>query len=284
MMYKLKGEREDRERERGREGDMATMSARAMSKAIVGLFATVPSPCLLSSSSSASPSLSFPRQRSSFRLHGLFAPTFPTLCTSSSLSSAPPSADAASPSASSHPSQSDDAAAAGLEVDSLDIRVGKVVKAWKHPEADSLYVEEVDIGESTGPRTICSGLVNYLSLEELQDRAVVVLANLKARNMRGVKSNGMLLATSDASHSNVELLIPPEGSVLGERVWFGNEADRLRQNSPALPNQVQKKKIWETVQPELKVNDEGFATFQEKYMRTSGGVVTSKSLRCGNIS
>ncbi|KAJ7540233.1 hypothetical protein O6H91_10G006300 [Diphasiastrum complanatum] len=168
MMYKLKGEREDRERERGREGDMATMSARAMSKAIVGLFATVPSPCLLSSSSSASPSLSFPRQRSSFRLHGLFAPTFPTLCTSSSLSSAPPSADAASPSASSHPSQSDDAAAAGLEVDSLDIRVGKVVKAWKHPEADSLYVEEVDIGESTGPRTICSGLVNYLSLEELQ--------------------------------------------------------------------------------------------------------------------
>ncbi|KAF0890567.1 hypothetical protein E2562_003778 [Oryza meyeriana var. granulata] len=49
----------------------------------------------------------------------------------------------------------------------LDIRVGRVVKAWRHPEADTLYVEEVDVGEEQ-PRTICSGLVNYLPLEQLQ--------------------------------------------------------------------------------------------------------------------
>lgn len=49
----------------------------------------------------------------------------------------------------------------------LDIRVGKVVKAWRHPEADSLFVEEVDLGEPE-PRTICSGLVNYVPLEILQ--------------------------------------------------------------------------------------------------------------------
>lgn len=53
--------------------------------------------------------------------------------------------------------------AAGL----LDIRVGRIVKAWKHDEADSLYVEEVDIGEPE-PRIICSGLVNYIPLEHLQ--------------------------------------------------------------------------------------------------------------------
>ncbi|GAU28551.1 hypothetical protein TSUD_268900 [Trifolium subterraneum] len=53
--------------------------------------------------------------------------------------------------------------AAGL----LDIRVGQIVKAWKHDEAESLYVEEVDIGESE-PRIICSGLVNYIPLENLQ--------------------------------------------------------------------------------------------------------------------
>ena len=49
----------------------------------------------------------------------------------------------------------------------LDIRVGQILKAWKHEEADSLYVEEVDIGEPE-PRIICSGLVNYIPLENLQ--------------------------------------------------------------------------------------------------------------------
>lgn len=49
----------------------------------------------------------------------------------------------------------------------LDIRVGRILKAWRHDEADSLYVEEVDVGESE-PRTICSGLVKYVPLHLLQ--------------------------------------------------------------------------------------------------------------------
>jgi len=61
---------------------------------------------------------------------------------------------------------------------------------------------------------------------------------LKPRNMRGIKSNGMLMAASDASHENVELLTPPEGSVPGERVWFGLEEEKDRQSDPASPNQV----------------------------------------------
>ncbi|XP_020692244.1 aminoacyl tRNA synthase complex-interacting multifunctional protein 1-like [Dendrobium catenatum] len=51
--------------------------------------------------------------------------------------------------------------------DVLDIRVGRIIRAWRHPEADSLYVEEVDVGEAE-PRTICSGLVNYVPLDHLQ--------------------------------------------------------------------------------------------------------------------
>lgn len=54
------------------------------------------------------------------------------------------------------------------DLDLLDLRVGKVLRAWKHPEADSLYVEEVDVGEAEGPRTICSGLVKYVSQEALE--------------------------------------------------------------------------------------------------------------------
>ncbi|KDP29526.1 hypothetical protein JCGZ_19239 [Jatropha curcas] len=165
----------------------------------------------------------------------------------------------------------------------LDLRVGRIIKAWRHEEADSLYVEEVDVGEAE-PRIICSGLVKYIALDGLQDRNVVVLANLKPRNMRGVKSSGMLMAASDSSHENVELLEPPEGSIPGERIWFGSEDDKENQPDPATPNQIQKKKIWESVQPHLKTDDSCVAMLGEHLMRTSAGVVGCKTLKNANIS
>lgn len=77
----------------------------------------------------------------------------------------------------------------------------------------------------------------------MQGRTVVVFANLKPRNMRGVKSNGMLLCASDAPHEKVELLSPPEGATPGERIWFGSEDDQANQTAAGTPNQV---KLWET--------------------------------------
>lgn len=165
----------------------------------------------------------------------------------------------------------------------LDIRVGRIIKAWRHEEADSLYVEEVDVGEPE-PRIICSGLVKYMPLDLLQDAKVVVLANLKPRNMRGVKSCGMLMAASDASHETVELLMPPDGTIPGERIWFGTEDDKDSQPEPATPNQVQKKKIWESVQPHLKTDASCTAMLGEYLMQTSAGVVVCKSLKNANIS
>ena len=88
----------------------------------------------------------------------------------------------------------------------VDFRVGKIVSVEEHPDADSLYVEKIDVGEDE-PRTIVSGLVKYVKKEDLQDRMVVIIANLKARNMRGIKSHGMLLCTSNPDHSEVP--IPP---------------------------------------------------------------------------
>ena len=49
-------------------------------------------------------------------------------------------------------------------VELVDVRVGKVLKAYKHPEADNLYIEEIDVGEEE-PRQICSGLVPFMSAE-----------------------------------------------------------------------------------------------------------------------
>ncbi|XP_054793477.1 uncharacterized protein LOC129299062 [Prosopis cineraria] len=169
--------------------------------------------------------------------------------------------------------------AAGL----LDIRVGQILRAWKHEEADSLYVEEVDIGEPE-PRIICSGLVKYIPLDHLQGKKVIVLSNLKPRNMRGVKSSGMLMAASDAKHENVELLFPPEEAAPGERIWFGSEDEKENQPAPATPNQIQKKKTWESVQPHLKTDASCVAMLGEHVMRTSAGAVACQSLQNANIS
>lgn len=67
---------------------------------------------------------------------------------------------------------------------------------------------------------------------------MVVLANLKPRNMCGVKSFGMLMAASDAAHENVELLVPPEGAVPGDRVWFGSIDEKDNLPEAASPNQA----------------------------------------------
>jgi len=168
-----------------------------------------------------------------------------------------------------------------LPTAAIEIRIGKILKAEAHPDADSLYVETIDVGEEE-PRTIISGLAKYTSLESLQERMVVVLCNLKPRNMRGIKSFGMLLCASDEAHENVEPLLPPEGSVVGERVFFGEGGEN--QPDAESPNKVQKKKLWEGVQPELKTDDARMASFKGITMLTSAGPVTAPSLAKANIS
>lgn len=89
------------------------------------------------------------------------------------------------------------------DLSNLEIRIGQIVEIAKHPEADSLYIEKVDVGESTGPRTIVSGLVAYCSIEQMLNRKVIVLCNLKPRAFKGITSQGMLLCASNADHTQV---------------------------------------------------------------------------------
>ena len=91
----------------------------------------------------------------------------------------------------------------------------------------------------------------------------------------------MILAASDASHERVELLVAPEGAAIGERVRFGVSDEP--QAPPQTPNQVQKKKTWEELQPLLVTNAECVATFQGAPMMTSAGPVTCASLVSANI-
>lgn len=61
------------------------------------------------------------------------------------------------------PSQED----AKVDVSRLDLRIGRIITAEKHPDADSLYVEQVDVGEAS-PRTVVSGLVKHIPLDQVQ--------------------------------------------------------------------------------------------------------------------
>jgi methionyl-tRNA synthetase len=77
----------------------------------------------------------------------------------------------------------------------VELRVAKITKVEQHPEADKLYIETLDDG-SGEDRTIVSGLVPYYSVEQLTGKHIILVANLKAAKLRGVKSHGMLLAAS----------------------------------------------------------------------------------------
>lgn len=76
------------------------------------------------------------------------------------------------------------------------------------------------MGDEAGPRTVVSGLVKFMREDELLGARVVCLCNLKPAAMRGVVSQAMVLCASDEGHTRVELVVPPEGAVVGELVSF----------------------------------------------------------------
>jgi methionine--tRNA ligase beta chain len=76
----------------------------------------------------------------------------------------------------------------------LDLRVAEVLGVEDHPDADKLYVLKIKIGEEE--RMIVAGVKQHYSKEELIGKKIVVFTNLKPAVLRGVKSEGMLLAAS----------------------------------------------------------------------------------------
>ncbi|KAF2162564.1 hypothetical protein M409DRAFT_69128 [Zasmidium cellare ATCC 36951] len=152
----------------------------------------------------------------------------------------------------------------------IDLRVGHILKAINHPNADSLYVSTIAVGDPPGTentseyegkvvRTVCSGLNGLVPLEEMQGRKIVAVCNLKPVTMRGIKSAAMVLAASprlapgeeDHHAGPVELVNPPADAEAGETVYFeGFEGEPEPVLNP-------KKKVWDDCQV-------GFTTTEEK--------------------
>ncbi|KAL4893505.1 hypothetical protein BDV59DRAFT_177510 [Aspergillus ambiguus] len=195
----------------------------------------------------------------------------------------------------------------------IDLRVGHILRAVNHPNADSLYVSTIDCGDAPGTdntsldeatgktvRTVCSGLNGLVPLEEMQGRKIVAVCNLKPVTMRGIKSAAMVLAASprvaegeDSHGGPVELVNPPAGAEAGQRVYFDgwSEGEPEKVLNP-------KKKVWETFQPGFTTTEGLEVAFESAAvpavqgqegkpalgkLMTQGGVCTVKSLKNATV-
>ena len=97
----------------------------------------------------------------------------------------------------------------------VDLRAGTIVAAERHPKADRLLVLRVELGFEQ--RTIVAGIAASYAPEELLGRRVLAVANLAPRALRGIESQGMLLAGDDRD-GKPRLLTPDAGTPDGTRI------------------------------------------------------------------
>eukprot|EP00457_Paulinella_chromatophora_P009190 gb/GEZN01009246.1/.p1 GENE.gb/GEZN01009246.1/~~gb/GEZN01009246.1/.p1 ORF type:complete len:408 (-),score=58.69 gb/GEZN01009246.1/:27-1250(-) len=162
----------------------------------------------------------------------------------------------------------------------LDLRVGKITQAEKHPNADSMYVEQIDIGEPQ-TRTICSGMYGKVPQNEFEGSSVIVVANLKPAKLRDIDSYGMVLAASNEDHSVLELVKPSDETPPGTRLFLEGDSEEERKEWVAEKEVNGKKKTsaWALMAPDLGVNGEGIVTYAGRVVRTKEGPITAKTLR-----
>ena len=147
----------------------------------------------------------------------------------------------------------------------IDLRVGKIVHVECHPQAERLYVEKIDLGEASGPRQVLSGLRENYTLEEMKDKVVIVVANLKPRKMVGIESQGMVLcATSGDKCELIQVL----GDVpLGTRITLSGE---MNIGNALEAKQADKVKAWDAVAAGLRADEFGFANFSGIKLSANG--------------
>jgi len=106
------------------------------------------------------------------------------------------------------------------EVLPFQLRVGKILEVKDHPEAEKLYLLQVDLGK-LGKRQLVAGLRPFYKTAELKGKKIIVVTNLKPAKLRGALSEGMLLAAESKDGKTVEVLEPSKAR-LGDRVVFGD--------------------------------------------------------------
>lgn len=99
------------------------------------------------------------------------------------------------------------------DFDKIDLRVGTIISAEKHPDADKLLVFQVKM--DTEVRQVISGVAKDFSPEEMIGKKVIVVANLKPRKLRGMESKGMLLFAENGKKYEIVSTKAPDGNQVG---------------------------------------------------------------------
>jgi methionyl-tRNA synthetase len=98
----------------------------------------------------------------------------------------------------------------------IDLRVAQILEVEDIEGADKLYKLTIDIGSEK--RTICAGIKEFYSKDELKDKRIIVFTNLAPRKMRGIESQGMLLAAVSEGEKDVVLVTPEKDAQVGWKV------------------------------------------------------------------
>ena len=154
----------------------------------------------------------------------------------------------------------------------IDARIGKIVKAAEVPDSDNLFMEDVDIGNGVIKHVVTS-VRKYYTVEQLQDRHVVIFTNMHPAKMCGVPSEAMLFAGSTPEPDVCELLDPPADAPIGERVMFGKYTEGEAKDID------KRNKQWKKVLPFLKINEEGIATYKDEPLHVAEGVIKVPTLK-----
>lgn len=93
----------------------------------------------------------------------------------------------------------------------LDLKVGKILEVSMHPDAEKLYLLKVDVGDKT--IQLVAGIKPFYEPEQLENKLIVVLTNLEPKNIRGILSEGMILAAQDKD--DISLIISDKEIAVG---------------------------------------------------------------------
>jgi methionyl-tRNA synthetase len=102
------------------------------------------------------------------------------------------------------------------DFEKMNLKVAEIQNVEDIPGADKLYKLTISLGDEV--RTICAGIKQFYSHDELKGKKIIVLANLKPRVLRGIESKGMLLAATNKDHSKVSLLTPDQEIEVGSQI------------------------------------------------------------------
>lgn len=105
----------------------------------------------------------------------------------------------------------------------IDLKIGRIIKVEKHPNADRLFMETVDFGNGN-QKTVLSGLIGHVTSEELLNRMALFVCNLVPAKICGIVSEAMLLAAKSKDGSIVEPLLVPNNAIEGDVVTIMNLA------------------------------------------------------------